>query len=60
MGWVTNCPDYKSEMVLSTADGLKNAASRNIGKQRELIESPDRFRNLLQEMPPGGHWRPLQ
>ena len=40
-------------MVLSTADGLKNAASRNIGKQRELVESPDRFRNLLQEMPPG-------
>lgn len=51
-GWVT-CSDYISEIILNTAGGLKNAASRNIGKQRELIESPDRFRNLLQEMPPG-------
>ena len=50
---VTNCLDYKSELVLSKADGLKDASSRNLDKQRSVLEGADRSHALLQEMPHG-------
>ena len=52
-GFVTNCLDYKSEWVLNKADGLKDASSRNLDKQRSVLEGADRFHALLQEMPLG-------
>ena len=54
--FVTNCLDYKSELVLSKADGLKDASLRNLDKQRSVLEGadrPDRFHALFQEMPLG-------
>ena len=42
-GFVTNCLDYKSELVLSKADGLKDASSRNLDKQRSVFEGPACF-----------------
>ena len=59
---ITNCLDYKSEVLLSWADGLKDATSRNLDKQRSVFEGADRFHALLQEMPlgepaTGGVWR---
>ena len=52
-GAVTNCPDFKSEFVLSNADGLQEAASRNLGKQKAVFQDADKFHALLQEMPHG-------
>ena len=37
-GFVTNCLDYKSELMLSKEDGLKDASSRNLDKQRSVLE----------------------
>ena len=51
--FVTNGLDYKSELVLSQADGVKFAASRNLEKQRSILGGADRFHALLQEMPLG-------
>ena len=51
--WFTSCLDYKSETVLSMADGLKDASSRNLYMQRSVLERPGRFHALLQEMPRG-------
>ena len=55
---VTNCLDYKSEVVLSNADGLKDASSRNLVKQRSIIEEAGHFHALLQDMP-SANCRPL-
>ena len=37
-GFVSNCLDYKSELVLSKADGLKDASSRNLDKQQTIFK----------------------
>ena len=58
-GLPANCPDYKSELVLSKADGLNDASSRNLHKQKSVLEDADRFYALLQEMPPPAKGRPL-
>ena len=58
--WFTSCQDYKSETALSMADGLNDASSRNVHKQKSVLEDADRFYALLQEMPPrrkAGLWR---
>eukprot|EP00974_Lingulodinium_polyedra_P116480 11159311-Lingulodinium_polyedra.AAC.1 len=50
------CSDFKSEHIVTNADGIMAATQRNIGKQRGLLEAPDRlvrFRKLLDQMPPG-------
>ena len=49
---VINCEDYNSDLVLSE-DGLKDAASRNLNKQKCILEHAYCFHALLQEMPPG-------
>ena len=49
---VINCEDYKSDLVLSK-DGLKDAASRNLNKQKCILEHAYHYHALLQEMPPG-------
>ena len=53
--FLTNSKEYKSDLVLREADGLglKDAATRNLDKQRSILQEPDRFRALLQEMPRG-------
>ena len=53
--FLTNSKEYKSDLVLREADGLglKDAATRNLDKQRSILREPDRFRALLQEMPRG-------
>ena len=48
-----NFADYKSELVLNKTDGLKNATSRNLDRQRSILERPECFHALLQEMPLG-------
>ena len=48
-----NWTEYKSELVLNNTDGLKNATSRNLEKQRWILELPQNFQPLLQEMPLG-------
>ena len=49
---VINCEDYKSDLVLSK-DGLKDAASRNLNKQKCILEHAYHYHAFLQEMPPG-------
>lgn len=47
---------FGSENVLAHAWGLKDAAARNISKQKRLLEHPERrtqFHELIQAMPPG-------
>ena len=53
--FLTTSKEYKSDLVLRKADGLglKDAATRNLDKQRSILREPDRFRALLQEMPRG-------
>ena len=48
-----NYTDYKSEMVLNNADGLKNATERNLEKQRWILELPQEMPRLFSEMPVG-------
>ena len=48
-------PDLRSERVVWNSDGLKQVSTRNLEKQKDLLESPDslqRFAKLLEQMPP--------
>ena len=51
-GCLTNKPEYKSKLVLSTQDGIQKAATRNLNKQKSVLENTERFDALLQKMPP--------
>ena len=54
--FVSNPVDFSSATVVASADSVQTAAKRNLIKQKELLDAPDRavrFRKLLEQMPRG-------
>lgn len=41
--WFAKCSDFASEHVVKTVDGISEAEQRNIGKQKKLLDPPDRL-----------------